>query len=184
LQTFNKIGKVYYKNIEDLRPVIYTDKEEKIKKRILVHPFASKKTKEWPYIRDLIDILIHKGYGVVVVGKGNSQLFDNITNLINKTSLLELIHEINKAEIIVSTDSGPLHLATALNKTVIALFGPTTKELGFYPPFRRTYVLENKELLCRPCHVHGRKNCPLKHFKCMKEILPENIVKMISTIIA
>ena len=182
IEAFSKIGEVFYNNIEDLRPVIYMDKKDNVKKRIILHPFASKKTKEWPYAYDLLRLLKNEGYDVVIVGKGNFQAFKGAINFANKTELQELIYEINKAVIIISTDSGPMHLAIALNKIVIAIFGSTTKELGFYPPFKSTYVIENKELSCRPCHVHGRNNCPQKHFKCMKEIYPENVMELIATI--
>ena len=182
LQAFNKISPVHYNNVEELRPKVFAEQQSCPEKRILVHPFASKKTKEWPYVNELIGQLKRIGYNIVIVGKGDANILEGVENFVNKTDLRGLIEEINKANVVISTDSGPMHLAIALNKKVLALFGSTTKELGFYPNFMNCYVLENNKLNCRPCHVHGRKKCPLNHFKCMQDITVDMVINVLSTI--
>jgi ADP-heptose:LPS heptosyltransferase len=184
LQAFSKVKKLYYNNLEELRPEIYANSGEYICKKIIVHPFASKKTKEWPHFYELIKILVNKGFDVAVVGKGERNLLWEGSNLVNGTTLKELINEINKGDTVITTDSGPMHLAIALNKTVIAIFGSTTKEMGFYPVFKNTYVFENGNLSCRPCHVHGKNKCPKGHFKCMRDIDLGVIINFLSTIVS
>jgi heptosyltransferase-2 len=78
---------------------------------------------------------------------------------------------------VICGDTGPMHIAEALNVPLIAIFGSTVKEFGFYPQSENSVVIENKELGCRPCTHIGRSSCPLGHFKCMKEIEPEKIVQ-------
>lgn len=77
---------------------------------------------------------------------------------------------ISRAEIIITNDSAPLHLGVAVKTPVLAIFGSTLPEFGFYPYGPHDRVLEVKNLFCRPCGIHGRRQCPEKHFRCMREI--------------
>ena len=70
---------------------------------------------------------------------------------------------------VVTNDSGPMHLATAVGTPVVALFGPTVEAFGFFPLGERNVVLQ-RDLSCRPCSLHGTEECPEGHFKCMREI--------------
>lgn len=69
----------------------------------------------------------------------------------------------------VSNDSGPMHLAWAQRTPVTALFGPTVRELGFFPRGDSAKVFE-VALECRPCGLHGPQRCPKKHHRCMADI--------------
>ncbi|MGA1862844.1 glycosyltransferase family 9 protein [Deferribacter thermophilus] len=175
----NKVFELKINSIEDLRPSLLTG----IKKEnyIVIHPFASKKTKEWPYFSDLIENL-SKYHKVVIVGSGHLEFTENINiiNLTNQTSLQELTNTIAKAKMLITTDSGPMHIGIACNTPTLAIFGSTTKEFGFYPIFENCYVIENNDVKCRPCHVHGLNKCPKKHFECMTSITPEIILEKIN----
>jgi len=57
----------------------------------------------------------------------------------------------------------------------LAIFGPTTRELGFFPYGDGHRVMEVKDLPCRPCALHGGRKCPHGHFKCMKDISPDTV---------
>jgi len=162
-------------SLEEIRPFIkqYAKME---KGRIVLHPFASKKAKEWPYFNVLATKLLSHGFNIVIVGKGKFDKISGITDKTNKTSLKELLTELSKAELVITTDSGPMHAAVALNKKTVAIFGPTTKEFGFYPIFENCKIVENTTLECRPCHVHGLNLCPKKHFKCMQEISADTVL--------
>ncbi|UCE05580.1 MAG: glycosyltransferase family 9 protein, partial [bacterium] len=85
-------------------------------------------------------------------------------------SLLESATLMNHCDLVLTNDSGLMHLATALKKKVVAIFGSTTEELGFFPYTTEHIVIQNNNLNCRPCSHVGRKKCPKGHFKCMKEI--------------
>ena len=91
-------------------------------------------------------------------------------------SLLASANLISRAAAIVSNDSAPLHLASAMKTPTIALFGPTVPTLGFGPLAPEQRVLGVDHLLCRPCHAHGPQACPLGHWKCMRELEANQVV--------
>jgi ADP-heptose:LPS heptosyltransferase len=174
----NGIKKFFYlsfETLEELRPLIYGQKVDEDERTVVIHPFASKKTKEWPYFVQLTEYLVSNGLNVVIIGNGYFPEIKNATNLTNKTDISRMISEISKAKVLITTDSGPMHIGIALKKRVISIFGPTTKEFGFYPFFENCLIIEKKGLICRPCHIHGKNRCPEKHFKCMKDISVNNV---------
>ncbi|MBI3297501.1 MAG: lipopolysaccharide heptosyltransferase II [Elusimicrobia bacterium] len=91
-----------------------------------------------------------------------------------RTTLPELLALTAKLDLLVTNDSGPMHVAAAHGVPVLALFGPTTKELGFFPYGDGHKVLE-ADLACRPCGLHGAKACPEGHFLCMRLITVEQV---------
>lgn len=74
----------------------------------------------------------------------------------------------------VSGDTGLMHLATAVQTPVVALFGPTVRQFGFYPYGGRATVLE-RDLPCRPCSAMGGPTCPLGHHRCLLDIGPDEV---------
>ncbi|OGR87384.1 MAG: lipopolysaccharide heptosyltransferase II [Elusimicrobia bacterium RIFCSPLOWO2_01_FULL_60_11] len=96
-------------------------------------------------------------------------------NLCGKTDLKSLAALIARCEIFITNDSGPMHLASAAGVPVAAIFGPTTRELGFFPYGPKSKVVE-LDMSCRPCSLHGGPVCPLGHFKCMKDLTPEMVL--------
>ena len=143
---------------------------------IVIHPYASQQNKEWPYFFELANMLVAKNVPVVVVGNGESHWPKEVHNLSNKTNLNQLFEVIDRASAVVTTDSGPLHIGVGLQKPTVAIFGPTTKELGFYPGFKKTIVVEDNDLKCRPCHIHGGNSCPLDHFQCMYNLSAQQVM--------
>jgi len=85
---------------------------------------------------------------------------------------------IGRAAVLVTNDSAPLHLATAMRTPVIALFGPTITEFGF-GPVRPGDVALGVELECRPCSSHGPRSCPLGHHRCMRDLPVEVVTQAI-----
>jgi len=73
-------------------------------------------------------------------------------------------------------DSAPMHLASAVNAPVTAVFCSTVPAFGFGPLSDKSFIAEKKEkLYCRPCTLHGKKSCPEQHFKCAEDIQVENV---------
>jgi heptosyltransferase-2 len=99
-----------------------------------------------------------------------------VLNLCGKTSLRFLPALIKQCRLFITNDSGPMHIAVAVHVPTIAIFGPTVKELGFFPYGSAHRVME-VELACRPCGLHGGKTCPRIHFECMKKITVDAVVK-------
>ncbi len=84
---------------------------------------------------------------------------------------------------VITADTGLMHIASALDKNIICLWGNTVMDFGMYP-YRvensqaQTYNFEIKNLSCRPCSKLGYKQCPKKHFKCMNDQNVEEIVRI------
>jgi lipopolysaccharide heptosyltransferase II len=106
-----------------------------------------------------------------------------ILNSAGKHSISETGVLMNHCDVVLTNDSGLLHLATALKKPVVAIFGSTTEELGFFPSITNNIVVQNSDLKCRPCSHVGRNKCPKDHFKCLKEITSKEVIKAIEKLI-
>jgi len=76
---------------------------------------------------------------------------------------------ISLLDIVITNDSGPMHIAAALGKPQIAIFGATHPRLGFRPLNDKAIVLQS-DCKCRPCSLHGSDKCRKQHFKCMYDI--------------
>jgi len=117
-----------------------------------------------------------------------------IYNACGKFNLNESAGLVKQAKLIVTHDTGLMHIATAFARPVISIWGNTVPEFGMYPyyganylsnykqmgavSFSRPYdVVEIRPLYCRPCSKIGYKKCPLRHFKCMELIDPGRLVE-------
>ncbi len=96
-------------------------------------------------------------------------------NVAGQFSLLETSAALDSCSAVVCNDSAIMHLATARKRPVIAIFGPTVREFGFFPYGDRSMVIEQKDLACRPCSHLGSERCPLGHFRCMKDTTVDHV---------
>lgn len=95
----------------------------------------------------------------------------NAINLSGHLSLLESAALIRDAKMNFTNDSAPMHLASAVNAPVTAIYCSTVPAFGFGPLSDRSYIAEvGNKLSCRPCGLHGLKSCPKTHFKCANDI--------------
>jgi heptosyltransferase-2 len=95
----------------------------------------------------------------------------DIYNLCGKLNFLETAALMKSAVMNYVNDSAPLHIASAMNAPVTAIFCSTVPRFGFYPVSEHSRVVEiDTDLYCRPCGLHGFKACPEGHFKCAREI--------------
>jgi heptosyltransferase II len=140
-------------------------------------PGARHATKRWPEDRwwDVGRGLRENGFVVLVVGGlGEEQLTHSVADAIPGAAALtdrtvpEVAAIFSRASVVVCHDSGLMHLATGVGTPVVAIFGPTVAEFGFYPYHARAIVLDH-HLYCRPCTAMGGARCPEKHFRCMLE---------------
>jgi heptosyltransferase-2 len=143
-------------------------------------------TKRWPFYADLARELSTRGRIVVVGTEADRPLAAEILaatngNAVDATGRLSLLASaelIGRASLLISNDSAPLHLASAMNTPTIAIFGPTVPEFGFGPLADRARVAGHTELACRPCDRHGPQRCPLGHWRCMREITPAAVASL------
>lgn len=159
---------------------------------VVIAPGARHFTKRWPpeYFAQVITALFQQ-FGkktVLVGGSEDLPVTEEILRQVpegaaysaaGRLSLAETAGIIRRALLVISNDSGIMHLAEALNRPLIAIFGSTVREFGFFPQNARSVVLEKNGLSCRPCSHIGRASCPKKHFKCMRDILPEQVLRVI-----
>jgi heptosyltransferase-2 len=162
-------------------------------KLICIVPASKHYTKTYPpeMYAELINNLTKKEFSFVLVGKGKdkanidyikSKTGNNVFDLCNMLNVLELSEFMKRCAVVISGDSGPMHIAESVGVPIIMLAGSSVREFGFYPQSQNAIVLENNELKCRPCTHIGRSECPLGHFKCMREITTEQILSAIKSI--
>ena len=133
--------------------------------------------KRWPYFADLSKRL---GAPVVALGAaGDVQSAQGIegTNLVGKTDLHEAIALIAGAHSVVSNDSGLMHVAAALGRPLVALFGSSSPE--HTPPASAAARVLWLHVDCSPCY---QRECPLGHFKCMKDMDVEMVLHQLKAI--
>ncbi|HVC08647.1 MAG TPA: lipopolysaccharide heptosyltransferase II [Elusimicrobiota bacterium] len=148
-----------------------------------IHPGSAWPTKRWPEERfaALCRRFAERGITPVLVGGAqDAELCARLAassgalDFCGKTNLKELKGLMSLLSLFVTNDSGPMHMAAGLGVPTLAIFGPTTRELGFFPYGPRHRVIET-ELSCRPCRLHGGKVCPHGHFLCMRLILVDEV---------
>lgn len=94
-----------------------------------------------------------------------------VVNLCGKLSLLESAALMQTAKMNYVNDSAPLHIASSMNAPVTAFFCSTIPEFGFGPLSKNQKIIQiTSPLDCRPCGLHGKKECPQGHFKCGNEL--------------
>ena len=144
--------------------------------------------KRWPieYFIEVAQYFVNKGVDVWVIGgpqevelaQSLEKEVPGIKNFAGKTTLLEMAALIDLSAKVLSNDSGPMHVAAALNKPMIAIFGSSSAL--FTPPLSKSaQVLERLDLDCRPCF---QRECPLKHLHCLKWITPAQVLEALENI--
>ena len=149
-------------------------------------------SKRWPYYPELARQLTDRVPLVVVGGQDDVGLGEEIrraaeggegrqriVNACGKLTLRRSAALIGRATLLVTNDSAPLHLATAMGTPCVALFGPTVTEFGFGPLRAGDVALGVEDLQCRPCSPHGPPQCPLGHHRCLREITVAAVIAAI-----
>ena len=151
---------------------------------ICVAPGSVWPTKRWKVesFSELVGRLLRSGFKVQIVGSGADQPeCDRVAaenpgaeNLCGKTSLSDLFNVFQKARLLISNDSGAMHVAASVGLPTLAVFGPTVPEFG-YRPWQKNVRLMQTQLPCRPCSAHGTKKCPIGTHDCMKLITVDTV---------
>jgi lipopolysaccharide heptosyltransferase II len=147
-------------------------------------------TKRWPYYAELIARM--ELPSVVIGSAEDAQLAagavagspGGAVSAAGVLSLRQSAAVIRRAVVLVTNDSAPLHLATAVGTPVLAIFGPTVPDFGFGPRRPGDLTLGNDDLPCRPCSKHGPPRCPLGHHRCMRDLSVERVLQAMATIVS
>ena len=139
--------------------------------------------KQWPaeHYAELVNDLLAKGWEVWFFGSPKDELMvesiladvepsmlARCENLAGRTSLGQAIDLLAATEAVISNDSGLMHIAAALYKPVIAIYGSTTPD--FTPPLADKVRLLATDIECRPCF---KRTCPFGHLRCLRELRPQ-----------
>lgn len=135
-------------------------------------------TKRWPYYRELAERLAAR-YRIAIVGGADDAdaaraiiqvAGADVVDATGRLTILASADLIGRAQVLVTNDSLPQHLASAMGTPTVTVFGPTVPEFGFGPLAPHSLTLGIETLACRPCHHHGPPVCPLGHWRCMKDL--------------
>ena len=145
--------------------------------------------KQWParHYAALSEAFIAKGWQVWMFGSPNDQiaaeaiqadvdapLLDRCVDLTGKTTLDQAIDLMAASHVVVSNDSGLMHIGAALNKPVVGIFGSTSPD--FTPPLTEKVKLLTTDIECRPCF---KRQCPFGHRRCLTELHPDRVIEAI-----
>lgn len=143
---------------------------------VAVAPGSIWGTKRWPYYVELARKLTcpvvavggpeDRTLGLSILSADPGRTFSAAGEL----SLRQSAALIERAAVLVTNDSAPLHLATGVGTPIVAIFGPTVPAFGFGPLGPGDLVAEHPTMPCRPCSPHGPQVCPLGHHHCMREL--------------
>jgi len=117
-----------------------------------------------------------------VVGRVQNLCGGRAVSLVDRISLRELPAALGLCRVVVTNDSGPMHIAVARGVPVVAIFCATTPELGFYP-YSATATVVEKNLPCRPCSSHGSRRCPLGTEDCIRLIGAEQVFNTVEQLL-
>ena len=153
-------------------------------------PGAAHATKRWPmaHWQALAGRLRETGYRLVVLGgpedRGAAQQLGPLgESAAGEFTLQETGACLARAKVLVSGDTGVMHMATGVGTPVVALFGPTVRAFGFFPYHARATVLA-QDLSCRPCSTMGTARCPLGHHRCLVDLLPAQVAAAVERLVA
>jgi heptosyltransferase-2 len=149
-------------------------------------------TKRWPYYAELARELGSRARVVVLGASEDASLAAEVCqaagpeamNAAGVFSLLGSAELIRRCSVLVTNDSAPAHLASAVDTPTVAIFGPTVPAFGFGPLAGRSSTVGLDSLPCRPCDRHGPRRCPLGHWKCMRELAPGDVAARVFDILS
>lgn len=161
-----------------------------LKNKIAIAPGAHHATKRWLPERfaETAFVLSQKFQTEIILlgGKEDRELCSilqknipagvKVWDFSGATSISETARHLDKCSLLISNDTGIMHIAAARRVPVVAVFGSTVRAFGF-EPFRVPHVVVDKDLACRPCTHIGRAKCPKKHFNCMKLIQSDDVAQ-------
>ncbi|MDD4928192.1 MAG: lipopolysaccharide heptosyltransferase II [Gallionella sp.] len=146
--------------------------------------------KRWPvaYFAQTAQRLHDTGYQVWLMGSAKDrEVAEKIValgnpatrNLCGSTDLTDAIALLSCADLVISNDSGLMHLAAALDRPMLALFGSSSPQ--FTPPLSAHATVVKLDIECSPCF---KRVCPLGHFNCMNQLTPDRVWEKIEQLIA
>jgi len=143
--------------------------------------------KRWParHFAALASHYLNQGWSVIILGSAKdheageeicAKAIPGAHNLCGQTNLAQAIDLMAASSAVVTNDSGLMHIAAALGKPMVAVFGSSSP--AFTPPLSNQARIASLSLACSPCF---KRECPLGHLDCLEKLLPENVIASLST---
>ncbi len=158
---------------------------------IALAPGSIWSTKRWPGFPALAASLSTHGRIVVIGGPADRDLATAIRSAVpdaidttGQLALLASAEMIRRAAVLVTNDSLPQHLASAMGTPTVTIYGPTIPGFGFGPLAPHSATVGHEFLDCRPCHPHGPAECPLGHHRCMRDLAGADVLSRALTVLA
>lgn len=154
---------------------------------LAVAPGSRWPTKRWlidRFARVAQDLARQRDAAVVLLGDASdtslaqtlrSQLGVPVLDCTGQLAIMQTAALLQRCQLLVCNDSGLMHMATALAVPVVAIFGPTVQEFGFYPMQEQARVVSHP-LACRPCSTKGAVRCPRGHHECMEGVTTKQVL--------
>ena len=184
------------------KPVLYPSaQDQKAVEAYMVQPYLCMApasvwfTKQFPLHQwiKLLNSIPFEGPIYLLGGPNDKQLNDQILQAVQKPNLVNMAGRLSflasaalqkGAVLNYVNDSAPMHFASAVNAPVAAIYCSTVPDFGYGPLSDTFFIIETKQALpCRPCGLHGKKQCPLKHFNCAETILLEQIYQPLQQVL-
>ncbi len=171
--------------------------EQEVEKDDIVvgmHPGARWKTKrwdEWKFEQVCRSLINRYNYKIMLLGDiEDKKLIEEIKKDLPDIKLIKAVDLplgkfmslIKRCDCLITNDSGPMHIASALQVPVVVIFGPTHPKLGFAPLGPENVVI-CADVKCSPCSLHGEKRCKKKSRECMDLIQPEMVTEAVEKLL-
>lgn len=158
---------------------------ERTQKHVVLAPGSVWATKRWEKdgFKKVAEHFLKNKFHVTLIGTKEedalcreiAEISPKIRNICGQTTPEELVRTLLDADVLITNDSGAMHTGSLVSLPTVAIFGPTTLDLGYRPWQTQALVVERK-LACRPCGKHGHTTCPIGTHECMKGIGPEMVI--------
>lgn len=161
---------------------------------VALAPGSVWETKRFPvkYFREIANRLIKQGMSVIVLGGvsdkelGREICFGNEEHCVNvcgELSFMESVALLRQCQVLISNDSAPTHLGMAANIPVFTLYCSTVPDFGFYPITKGSKSFSYNDLKCKPCGIHGYRECPIGTFECADGIDLDEVIGAVVSVV-
>jgi lipopolysaccharide heptosyltransferase II len=179
----------------ELPEILLNDVKKTPAKIIGIHAGGKQNTKRWQpeKFAAIAEYYAGRGTKVILFGDKKDKQINveilskvknkhNVTDLAGKTSPKEMFTKIKECSVLVTNDSAPFHIATAVKTPAVAVFCATTPKFGFAVRAKNNRII-NIELPCKPCSLHGGRKCWKKTFECAERVRSSEVIEAIGQIL-
>ncbi len=169
--------------------------DNNLNKFITIAPGSIWETKKYPvgYYKRIVSYFIDLNFQIVLVGGiTDKSLCETITEDLEQNvfiaagdfSFIETIGLLKNSSLLISNDSAPTHLGVCADIPVLTIYCSTTPQFGFYPYNAKSDHISYDDIYCKPCGIHGFRNCPTGTFDCAKLLSSEMVIQKAEKLLA